>query len=349
MEPFDYPDNDPGPQTLLTSLTPQQNVDRLYWLMSRFQGYVGLINMMGARFTASEQSFAPDPARSRKARPDIRRRRLQSAQRCRTHRRRQQPALCQGRRDNRFRADTRRDRPRAGPTGNGRARTSSGRRHRVGASGIDRAHRQMGEGGGEPRLTAGADHGGRPSRKSRPDGRRKTDAIGRSMIPRLRNVPVASNVLRIPPYRPCVGMMVLNRAGLVFIGRRIEGPEHIDETHAWQMPQGGIDPGEQPWPAALRELREETNISLGRTARRNRRVAELRNSARDRRPCLERQISRPDAEMVRGALHRRGKRNRRRASRRQPRRRNSPAGAGSRCKTSRTSWCRSSARSTSAW
>jgi putative (di)nucleoside polyphosphate hydrolase len=62
------------------------------------------------------------------------------------------------------------------------------------------------------------------------------------------------------PYRPCVGVMVLNRAGLAFIGRRIEGPEHIDATHAWQMPQGGIDKGEEAWPAALRELREETNI-----------------------------------------------------------------------------------------
>jgi uncharacterized protein len=59
MEPFDYPDNDPGPQTLLTSLAPKQNVDRLHWLMGRFEGYVGLINMMGARFTASEQAFAP--------------------------------------------------------------------------------------------------------------------------------------------------------------------------------------------------------------------------------------------------------------------------------------------------
>jgi polysaccharide deacetylase 2 family uncharacterized protein YibQ len=59
MEPFDYPDNDPGPQTLLTSLTPQQNIDRLYWLMSRFQGYVGLAGAMGGRFTASEPSFSP--------------------------------------------------------------------------------------------------------------------------------------------------------------------------------------------------------------------------------------------------------------------------------------------------
>ena len=62
------------------------------------------------------------------------------------------------------------------------------------------------------------------------------------------------------PYRPGVGVMLFNRDGLVFIGRRLHGPEHVDLTHSWQMPQGGIDPGEEPWPAALRELREETNI-----------------------------------------------------------------------------------------
>ena len=63
------------------------------------------------------------------------------------------------------------------------------------------------------------------------------------------------------PYRPSAGMMVLNRAGLAFIGRRIDGAEHVDHTHVWQMPQGGIDAGEDPWPAALRELHVETNIS----------------------------------------------------------------------------------------
>ena len=62
------------------------------------------------------------------------------------------------------------------------------------------------------------------------------------------------------PYRPCVGAAVFNRAGSVFVGRRIDGPEHTDATHVWQMPQGGIDRGEDPWPAALRELYEETNI-----------------------------------------------------------------------------------------
>src|SRR5947209_8339744 len=63
------------------------------------------------------------------------------------------------------------------------------------------------------------------------------------------------------PYRACVGLAVFNRAGQVFIGRRIDGPEHTDAMHVWQMPQGGIDRGEDPWPAALRELYEETNIS----------------------------------------------------------------------------------------
>jgi uncharacterized protein len=59
MEPFDYPDNDPGPQTLLTTLDTQQNIDRLHWLMSRFQGYVGVSNYMGARFTSSEPALGP--------------------------------------------------------------------------------------------------------------------------------------------------------------------------------------------------------------------------------------------------------------------------------------------------
>ena len=54
------------------------------------------------------------------------------------------------------------------------------------------------------------------------------------------------------PYRPCVGIMLLNRDGKVFVGKR------IDQTvEGWQMPQGGIDKGETPKQAALRELQEE--------------------------------------------------------------------------------------------
>jgi putative (di)nucleoside polyphosphate hydrolase len=64
------------------------------------------------------------------------------------------------------------------------------------------------------------------------------------------------------PYRPCVGMMVLNRDGLVWVGRRLSaGNSESDGTpQLWQMPQGGIDEGEEPLPAALRELFEETGI-----------------------------------------------------------------------------------------
>ena len=59
MEPFDYPDNDPGPQTLLTSLGPEQNLDRLYWHLSRFQGYAGIANFMGGRFVVTDAAMQP--------------------------------------------------------------------------------------------------------------------------------------------------------------------------------------------------------------------------------------------------------------------------------------------------
>ena len=60
------------------------------------------------------------------------------------------------------------------------------------------------------------------------------------------------------PYRPCVGVMMLNSAGEVFVGQRID-----TKAAAWQMPQGGIDPGESPRDAALRELWEETGVPEG--------------------------------------------------------------------------------------
>jgi len=59
------------------------------------------------------------------------------------------------------------------------------------------------------------------------------------------------------PYRPCVGVMLVNAEGKVFVGKRID----IKEGDTWQMPQGGIDDGEDVHPAALRELAEETGVS----------------------------------------------------------------------------------------
>ena len=58
------------------------------------------------------------------------------------------------------------------------------------------------------------------------------------------------------PYRPCVGLMILNTAGHALVGQRIDS-----DVQAWQMPQGGVDEGETPRDAALRELTEETGIS----------------------------------------------------------------------------------------
>lgn len=63
------------------------------------------------------------------------------------------------------------------------------------------------------------------------------------------------------PYRPCVGIMIVNRAGLVWVGRRADSKTEA-EGHGnwWQMPQGGIDEGEDPRDAAHREVFEETGI-----------------------------------------------------------------------------------------
>lgn len=63
------------------------------------------------------------------------------------------------------------------------------------------------------------------------------------------------------PYRPCVGIMLINGDGLVWVGRRLPKWFGDRSAHIWQMPQGGISGGEQPRAAALRELEEETAVS----------------------------------------------------------------------------------------
>jgi putative (di)nucleoside polyphosphate hydrolase len=62
------------------------------------------------------------------------------------------------------------------------------------------------------------------------------------------------------PYRPCVGIMLLSQSNEVWIGRRINSPNQGHLSNFWQMPQGGIDAGEDPAEAAVRELYEETGI-----------------------------------------------------------------------------------------
>jgi putative (di)nucleoside polyphosphate hydrolase len=71
------------------------------------------------------------------------------------------------------------------------------------------------------------------------------------MADRIAHRPTPAEIARLP-YRPCVGLMLLNRQGQVFVAQRVDV-----RGAAWQMPQGGIDRGEQPHDAALRELNEE--------------------------------------------------------------------------------------------
>lgn len=66
------------------------------------------------------------------------------------------------------------------------------------------------------------------------------------------------------PYRPCAGVMLINGDGRVFVGRRADRSEEGVDNTWWQMPQGGLDPGEEPEAGARRELAEETGVRSAR-------------------------------------------------------------------------------------
>ena len=167
MEPFDYPDNDPGPQTLLTSLDAGQNIDRLQWLMSRFQGYVGIVNAMGARFTASDAALAPVLREAGKRGllylDDGSSQRSLAGQIAGAHN------LAFAKADLTIDAvpsgaDV--DRALGAPRNHGaRARHRGGDGQRI--AGLDRADRQMGESRRGPRRAAGADQRGNEASRTR--------------------------------------------------------------------------------------------------------------------------------------------------------------------------------------
>ena len=182
MEPFDYPDNDPGPQTLLTSLSADQNIDRLHWLMSRFQGYVGIVNYMGARFTATEQALAPVLKEAAQRGliyvDDGSSPRSLAGQIAGANNLPFAKAEVVARRG----ADAAAYRPRAGAARSAGARARLRGRRRVGASRLDRAHRAMGEERRKPRLRAGADQRGGDQAEVELTGARATSSTPRLVL-----------------------------------------------------------------------------------------------------------------------------------------------------------------------
>ncbi len=150
MEPFDYPDNDPGPQTLLTTLGAEQNLDRMYWHLSRFQGYAGIANFMGARFVTADAGDAADHPRSRQARARLSRRRIGAAQRRARFGGEPGDAVRQGRFHHRRGADIDGNRPdpcQARKPGQG---ARNRRRRRLGTADLDRADRRLDQVAGKP-------------------------------------------------------------------------------------------------------------------------------------------------------------------------------------------------------
>lgn len=87
--------------------------------------------------------------------------------------------------------------------------------------------------------------------------RTTTTTTAPEMKPLTLDHPQDQHVL---PYRPCVGIMLFNAYGLVWLGRRLPKWSGDKSAHIWQMPQGGIGKGEEPRAAALRELEEETGV-----------------------------------------------------------------------------------------
>ena len=240
MEPFDYPDNDPGPQTLLTTQTPAAESRPAALADEPLPGLCRRDGYMGARFTSTRDALAPilkdiadrglifadDGASARSLVAEVAKPLGLPAPRAdividATP----TPQAIDGAL---AKLEQHRAATAAPPSASPPACRSPSRASPTGPPGSTSAAccwcRSAHSPGSEARA---ADE---PSR----------DAL---------------------PYRRCVGIMLLDRRGLVFVGRRVGGPESAGRDHEWQMPQGGIDPGEAPYDAALRELYEETNVT----------------------------------------------------------------------------------------
>ncbi len=361
MEPFDYPDNDPGPQTLLTTLDTGQNVDRLYWLMSRFQGYVGISNFMGGRFTASEPALAPvlketakrgliyldDGTSSRSLAGQI-----------------------AGANNLAFaKAEVVIDAvPTPAEIDRALARLEAAARERgiaVGIAGalpvaIERIAKwaKAAEGRGFTLVPISA-VANKP--KCRADAVAidtrfsiKTPAKGMDSGPRAfarRNdgakMSTPTNPCPIVPAPPsrCSTPKASSSSAAGSTARSIPTPTIHGSCHRAASIRGKI--------LTARRCASSTRKPASARCRSSAKFPEWLTydiPARNRRPCLARQIPRADAEMVRAALHRQGERDQhRRARRRRAQTGIRRSGAGRSLKKRSNSWCRSSSRFMRAW
>ena len=248
LEPFDYPDTDPGPQTLLTGQPPQANLDKLYWLMARFGGYIGLINNTGARFTASSGDFGP-------VMEELGTRGLGYLDDG-TSNRSVAPSSAQANKVPFGRADVMLDaNPARAPilaALDGLAAKAVANGHAIGViSALPVSIATVAE---------WAQTLARPQRATR--ARQRADEIGAC---RWLPNPSAFSVEHLP-YRDCAGVALFNAAAKVFIGRRKAGDESENEAE-----NSGARPGRcrraastrarSPLDAARRELFEETSVT----------------------------------------------------------------------------------------
>ena len=228
MEPADYPDNDPGPlHPALSTASPQDTAKRLDWLLSRATGYFAVTNYLGQKFVASDPGMGAFLGEL-KARGvgfiddgSARRRRGGFAR-----------ASADAVIDDQLSADA-------------IAAQLSNLEQTAKVKG-SAAWRRL-------RLSGHRRRGGGPLDR-RPEGQGLATRAGIGHRPSVSDQDPNQDLSH---YRANVGIVVFNRAGLVWLGRR----HGVEPPHNWQFPQGGVDKGEVMEAAARRELLEETGIS----------------------------------------------------------------------------------------
>ena len=225
MEPLDYPNNDPGPSTLMASAPKEETVKRLDWLLSRASGYFGVTNYLGGRFVTVDSAMTVFATALKAHGLGF----LDDGSAAAQGHGRPAPRL--GRRHRGRAAGQRFHRPGSSWRWRPSAlQARSGPRRRLRLSGHHHRGGPLGAGAGRTRLSIGA---------------------------RVRYREEMTDVyLDSKRYRLNVGVVVFNAEGKVWLGRRADGKGR----QIWQFPQGGVDRGEDLLDAARRELHEETGI-----------------------------------------------------------------------------------------